>query len=168
MPIQDILRNVNLFVDGRGYMGRVEELNLPKLTVQMEEHRAGGMDAPVEIDMGMEKLECDFSISGIDKEVLKLWGVAPGNETPFTFRGVLQSEDGTVTSVEVRVQGQVKEIEWGTWKPGEKAPLKAMVAVRYYKLTHGDEVVHEIDIENLIRTVDGVDQLEDQRTALGI
>ena len=29
--IVDVLRNVNLFVDGRGYAGTVEEVNLPKL-----------------------------------------------------------------------------------------------------------------------------------------
>ncbi len=168
MPIQDILRQVNLFVDGRGYMGRVEEIELPKLTVKTEEFRAGGMDAPVELDMGMEKLESTLTVSGVDRELLKLWGVAPGNITPLSVRGSLQSEDGTVTTVEVRLRGQVKEIDWGTWKPGEKAPLKIMLALRYYKLTHGGELVHEIDVENMIRVVAGVDQLQQQRDALGI
>ena len=168
MPIQDVLRNIHLFVDGRGYAGNVEELNLPKLTVQTEEHRAGGMDAPVEIDLGLEKLECDFSTSGIDAEVLKLWGVAPGTVTPFTFRGAVESEDGTVKSVEVRVRGTVKEIDWGTWKPGEKAPLKALVAVRYYRLSHDGTVIHEIDDENNNPTINGTDRLAAQRAALGI
>ncbi len=168
MPIQDILRQVNLFVDGRGYMGRVEEIELPKLTVKTEEFRAGGMDAPVELDMGMEKLESTLTVSGVDRELLKLWGVAPGNITPLSVQGSLQSEDGTVTTVEVRLRGQAKEIDWGTWKPGEKAPLKIMLALRYYKLTHGGELVHEIDVENMIRVVAGVDQLQQQRDALGI
>ena len=99
----------------------MEEIELPKLTVKTEEFRAGGMDAPVELDMGMEKLESTLTLSGVDRELLKLWGVAPGNLTPLTVRGSLQSEDGTVTSVEVRLRGHVKEIDWGTWKPGEKA-----------------------------------------------
>ena len=168
MPVKDILRNLNLFVDGNGYAGRVEELELPKLTVKTEEFRGGGMDAPVELDIGLEKLESGLTVSGIDAELLKLWGVAPGSLTPFTVRGSLQSEDGTVTPVEVRLRGHVKEVDWGTWKPGEKAPLKLMVAVRYYKLTHGGAVVHEIDVDKMIRVVDGTDQLEAQRTALGI
>lgn len=143
MPITDVLRNINLFVDGRGYAGKVEELNLPKL-------------------------ECDFSTSGVAAEVLKLWGVGPGTFTPFTFRGAVQSEDGSVKSVEVRVRGVVKEIDWGTWKPGEKAPLKAMIALRYYQLTHDGTVIHEIDVGNMIRTINGTDQLAAQRAALGI
>ena len=32
-----ILKNFNLFVDGRGYAGRVDEITLPKLTIKTEE-----------------------------------------------------------------------------------------------------------------------------------
>ena len=53
--LNDILKNMSLFVDGRGYAGNVDELNLPKLALKTEEFRGGGMDAPIEIDMGMEK-----------------------------------------------------------------------------------------------------------------
>lgn len=166
--IVDILKNVNLFVDGRGFAGQVMEVNLPKLTVKMEEHRDGGMDAPAEIDMGMEKLECTWSSSSIDAGVLQSFGLAPGALVPVTFRGALESEDGTVKPVVATVRGQVKEVDWGTWKPGEKAPLKAAMAVRYYKFEHDGQVVHEIDVDNMIRTINGTDRLAEQRAALGI
>ena len=39
-----VLKNMNLFVDGRGYAGRIDEIQLPKLTLKTEEHRAIGMD----------------------------------------------------------------------------------------------------------------------------
>ena len=168
MPTKDILRNINLFVDGRGYAGRVDEIELPKLTIKTEEFRAGGMDAPTELDMGLEKLETTLTISGIDREVVKLWGVYTSASTPLTVRGALVDEDGTVTPVEVRMRGKVKELDFGTWKPGEKVPLKWMLALRYYKYTQGGEVIHEIDVENMIRIVDGTDQLQAQRKALGI
>ena len=166
--IVDVLRNVNLFVDGRGFAGSVEEVNLPKLTVATEEHRAGGMDAAVEIDMGLEKLECDWSTSAVDATLLGQWGLSGGSQIPVTFRGALESEDGGVKAVEARVRGAVKEIDWGTWKPGEKAPLKCMLAVRYYKLTIDGTVIHEIDVPNMKRIVNGVDRLAEQRAALGI
>ena len=165
--ITDVLRNMNLFVDGRGYAGRVEEVNLPKLTVSTEEHRAGGMDAPVEIDMGLEKLECDWTSSSIDAHVLKAWGLSHGALLPVSFRGALVSEDGSVRGAEARVRGYVKEVDWGTWKPGEKSPLKCMMAVRYYRFLHDGDVIHEIDADNMIRIVNGTDQLEAQRQALG-
>ena len=169
MPVAaNILRNVTLFVDGRGYAGAVDEFSPPKLTVKTEEFRAGGMDAPVEIDQGLEKLECTLKTSSIDAGLLKQWGVAQGAATPLTLRGALVSEDGTVRAAVVHVRGRVKEIDWGEWKPGEMAQMTAAVACRYYKLEIDGETVHEIDVENMIRVVDGVDQLEAQRTALGI
>ncbi len=75
--LDDILKNMALFVDGRGYAGNVEELTLPKLTMKTEEFRGGGMDAPIEVEMGMEKLECEFTLTRFDKEALKLFGLAP-------------------------------------------------------------------------------------------
>ena len=43
-----------------------------------------------------------------------------------------------------------------------------MLAVRYYRFEHGGEVLHEIDVDNMIRIVDGTDRLAEQRAALGI
>lgn len=166
--LDDILKNMALFVDGRGFAGNVEELTLPKLTLKTEEFRNGGMDAPIEVEMGMEKLESEFTLTRFDKNVLKLFGLAPGQLTPLTIRGAVISDDGTQTAVVVNLQGVVREMDPGNWKPGEKATLKIMMALRYYKLTHGGDVVHEIDIPNMVRTIGGVDQLSAVRSALGI
>ncbi|MGB0503599.1 MAG: phage major tail tube protein [Thalassolituus sp.] len=166
--LDDILKNMALFVDGRGFAGNVEELTLPKLTLKTEEFRNGGMDAPIEVEMGMEKLESEFTLTRFDKNVLKLFGLAPGQLTPLTIRGAVISDDGTQTAVVVNLQGIVREMDPGNWKPGEKATLKIMMALRYYKLTHGGDVVHEIDIPNMVRTIGGVDQLSAVRSALGI
>ena len=168
MAVLDILRNVNLFVDGRGYAGRVTQATLPKLTVKTEEHRAGGMDAPVEIDMGLEKLEASWTMSSVDADILKRWGLAPGETTPVTFRGVLQSEDGVVKAAVAACRGLVREVDYGDWKPGEKAELKIMMAVRRYRLEIDGETLHDIDVDNMVRIVDGTDQLAAQRAALGI
>ena len=43
-----------------------------------------------------------------------------------------------------------------------------MVALRYYKLEIGGETIHEIDAENMKRVINGVDQLEKRRAALGL
>ena len=169
MPVASaVLRNVALFVDGRGYAGAVDEFSPPKLAVKTEEFRAGGMDAPVEIDQGLEKLECSFKTSSIDPGLLKQWGVAQDALTPLTLRGALQDEDGAVSAAVWHVRGRVREIDWGEWKPGEKAQVTVAVAVRWCKFEIDGETVHEIDVENMIRVVDGVDRLEAQRTALGI
>ena len=163
-----MLRNVNLFVDGRGYAGRVQMVQLPKLAVKTEEHRAGGMDAPVEIDMGLEKLEASWSMDSVDADLLRRWGLHAGEQTPCVFRGALQSEDGAVKAVAATCRGVLREVEFGDWKPGEKAALKCTMAVRRYQLEIDGETVHDIDVANMVRIVDGTDQLAEQRAALGL
>lgn len=168
MAARDVLKNVNLFVDGKGQAGQLQEFNPPKLSLKMDEVRLGGMDGTIEIEQGMEKLEADFTLIGYDADVLALMGLRPGAAIPLVARGVLESFDGTTTAVAYTLRGKLKEVDPGTWKPGEAAPLKGMVALTYYKLQHGSRIIHEIDVENMVRIVDGVDVLAAQRSALGI
>ena len=71
-------------------------------------------------------------------------------------------------AVVVNLRGSFKELDAGTWKAGDKATLKCMIAARYYKLTvNGDELI-EIDAENMVRIINGTDQLASIRTAIGI
>jgi P2 family phage contractile tail tube protein len=165
---RDVRKNINLFVDGQGYAGQLDEVNPPKLVLKLEEYRAGGMDIPVELTMGMEKLETDFSLIAYDRKVLALFGVAEGQTVPFVAREVLESQDGTVTPVVHTMRGKIKEMDPGTSKPGTIAPLKISVTLTYYKLEHGGQVIHEIDVVNMVRIVNGKDVLASQRAALGI
>jgi len=169
VAIQNILKNLNLFVDGRGFAGKVTEIELPKLTMKTSEYRAGGMDAPVEIEMGMEKLETTFTLNGYDPEVLKLFGLAPGNRKPLTLRGTLLDDiTGTEQPVIVNLKGMLREVDMGTWKPGEDATLKMAAALVYYKLTINGIVINEIDVLGMKRIINGVDQLAQTRANLGI
>jgi P2 family phage contractile tail tube protein len=164
-----ILKNFAVFVDGRGYAGKVEEITLPKLTVKTEEYRAGGMDVPIAIDMGMEKLETDMTFSDYDSELFKLFGIISGNLVALTLRGALQEPDKTdAIPVVLHLRGTIRELDFGTWKAAEKATLKMAMDLRVYKLTYNNADVIEIDAENMIRKINGTDQLATFRTALGL
>ncbi|MEM7047001.1 MAG: phage major tail tube protein [Pseudomonadota bacterium] len=167
MAIPKTLRNFTAFVDGRGYAGRIEEIELPKLTLKTEEWRGGGMDAPIEIDLGMEKIETTLTFAEYDRELFKLFGLADGNRVGLTLRGAVQA-DSASEAVIVTLRGLVKELDAGTWKAGDQASLKMMVAARYYKLEIGGQTIIEIDTENMIRRIGGSDQLASQRQALGV
>ena len=113
-----VLKNMNLFVDGRGYAGRIDEIQLPKLTLKTEEHRAGGMDLPVEIDLGMEKLEAELTIADHDPGVFKLFGLLDNAATQITIRGAIQAQGAQAKPVIVNLRGGWKELDAGTRKPG--------------------------------------------------
>ena len=163
-----ILKNMNLFVDGRGYAGRVDEIELPKLTLKTEEHRAGGMDLPIEVDLGMEKLESNLTLSDFDPEVFRLFGLLDKQDTPVTVRGAIQRQGESAQAVVVALRGGWREIDSGTWKPGDKSTLKVAVAVSYFKLTIAGQEIVEIDAINLVRKVGGTDQMADIRNAIGM
>lgn len=167
--ITNIIRNINLFVDGRGYAGQIEEITLPKLTPTLQEYKAGGMSAPIDIPMGShEKMEADFTLKSFDPEILKLFKVNFGSDVPFTARGAVQTDTGETIAVVVSMQGIVKEFDMGTWKAADEVKLKVSMSLRYYKLEYNGEVLIESDPVNMRLIINGEDQLAQTRAALGM
>ena len=68
----------------------------------------------------------------------------------------------------VTLRGALKEVDMGDWKAGDKAEIKHNVAVTYYKLEVDGRLIYEIDALGMKRVIDGVDQLAQQRQALGL
>ncbi len=165
--IPKILKNFNLFVDGRGYVGRAEEVNPPKLTIKTEEMRAGGMDAPATIDMGMEKLEASFTLAEYDPAILKQFGIVSGNAVQLTLRGALTDDESTIP-LTIKLRGMYTEMDMGKFGAGEKGQLQCSMACRYYSLEIDGKTLIEIDVDNMTRVIDGVDKLAEIRDALGI
>ncbi|MHA1540010.1 MAG: phage major tail tube protein [Alphaproteobacteria bacterium] len=165
--IPKILKNFNIFLDGRGYVGRAEEVNPPKLTIKTEEFRGGGMDVPAAIDMGMEKLEGSFVLAEYDKEVLKQFGMVSGNFVQITLRGAMQSDDAT-SAITIKLRGMYTEVDMGKLAAGEKSSLSCTITARYYALEIDGEPLIEIDVDNMTRVIAGEDKMASIRDALGI
>lgn len=168
MAASDVRKNLNLFVDGRGYAGEIEDFNAPKLTQTTEDWRGGGMNGPIKLTTGHEALDTDFQLIKYSADVLSLWNVREGQRIPFIAREALESVDGTITQVVHTMRGKITEIDPGTSKPGEIPRLKVTMNLVYYKLMHGNRVVQEIDVENMVQIIDGVDTLAAMRSALGM
>ncbi|WP_330926825.1 phage major tail tube protein [Candidatus Sororendozoicomonas aggregata] len=165
--IKDIVTGLNAYVDGRSYIGEVVELVLPKLTPKLREYSAGGLGAPVDIPTGeLEKLESTVTLAGVNPELIKGFGVTLNSIIPLTFRGHTHSEDGSEGTVVVVQRGLIKELDWGTWKPGEDSPLKATLSLHYYRYEYQGAVLIEADLMNYKLIVNGKDQLANFRASL--
>lgn len=156
--IPQVLKNFNLFITGKGYAGRVQEVTLPKLSIKTEEYRAGGMDIPIDLDMGMDKMECTMTLSEYNIDVLKLFGLAERAPVDVVLKGAV-TDEGTTTKVEVEFRGMWKSLDMGSWKAGDKQTLSISMTVRYYKLSIGPDVAVEIDATTFERKIFGTDQL---------
>lgn len=118
--------------------------------------------------MGMEKLSCSFVLTSYDADVLALWGITKGNPVQMTARGSLESLDGTTTPVAHKMRGLVLSAARGTWGSGNKPSLTITIGLRYYSETHGQRTINEIDKVNMVRIVNGVDQLAEHRANIGL
>lgn len=162
------LKNFSLFVDGIGYAGRVTEMTPPTLTVKTEEYRAGGMDAPIELDMGMEAMEASFTLAEYNENVLQMFGLQEVNPRALIVRGALQRNTEAAAPMVITMNGNFKEFDPGSLVAGEVTEASFTVALTYYKMEVNTITVHEIDIENMTRVIGGADQLQIQRTQMGI
>lgn len=163
------LRNFSLFLDGVGFAGRVTELTLPTLGIQTEEYRAGGLDAPVAIDMGMEALTASFTLAEYDTDMLKMFGLYDQTAVSLTARGALQRNGDTdAVAIICNLTGSITNFDPGAFEAGAITEAGFEMAVRYYKLEIGAESLIEIDVENMKRIINNSDQLESLRTAMGI
>ncbi|ROT46085.1 phage major tail tube protein [Pusillimonas sp. NJUB218] len=169
MSLPRKIKNFNLFNEGQNYIGQVSEVVLPKLTTKMEEYRGGGMDAPIDIDLGMEKLSMEWSVGGIIKQVLTQYGSLTHNGVGLRFAGALQSDDlEEVKALEIVVRGRHSEIDMGTAKPGDDTTKKITSSLSYYKVTLDGEEIIEIDIPNMVKRIGGKDLMDPFRLALGL
>lgn len=165
--IPKILKKFQLFVDGQGYLGLADEVQLPKLTVKTREITSG-FQAPLELDLGqLEKLEGSITMLEYESKLLKTFGVMSSKPITMTARGAIQSQGQEPVPVVVSLEGFFKEVDMGNWKDGEEAKLSMQYTAQKYKLEIDGESIYEIDLINDTRIINGKDQLASLRKAIG-
>ena len=105
--VPQTLYNMAAHIDGVSFAGDITSVTLPKLTLKTDEFRAAGMDAPIEMDQGMEKLEASFASKGVRVEALKFYGLADQTAFNAVFRGSFKGQKGATTGVIATVRDKV-------------------------------------------------------------
>lgn len=161
------LKDMNLHLQGRGHKGIVSEVTLPKLTHKLIEFRNGGMLAPLQATVGLEKLELDFTMGGLIKTALRDFGAAAYDAVVARFSGSYQEDGfGAVSTVEVTVMGQYTEIDMGNAKVGDDTAHKGKMALTYYQLDVDGVNWITIDVMNGVFIVFGVDRYAEIRAGV--
>lgn len=159
-----LLRNCMLWADGDSYLGQIGDITPPVPTVKTEDVRNAGMSMPIAVNLGYEALEFSFNMPGLDPDILKLFGLAPGNETPFMITGAYVDEDGTTHSAVMNIRGIMTAGDPGDMQPGEMASHGYTIKVHYYKLEIDGDEIYEADPFDF--KVGGVSQYAGIRQAL--
>ncbi|WP_311276175.1 phage major tail tube protein [Methylobacterium sp. WCS2018Hpa-22] len=162
------LRAFNAFVNGQGWAGRVEEVELPAVKVKREEFRGGGMNAPKQLDMGTEALEAKLTFAEYLPEIVRCVALGDTMATRVQLRGAIQRNGEAALPVVVDLIGSFDESEMGTWKEGDNGKHEITMSAGYYKLSIDGQRLIEIDVDNCIRIVGDNDVLESIRSAIGL
>lgn len=164
------LYNANVYVNGVSFLGRAEEVTLPKVQAKMVEHKALGMFGVVETAAGIDKMEAKIKWSSLYPEILKDMG-NPYKSISIQVRASLETHDSTGRVAEVPVvafmTAQFKNFPGIGFKHQDNAELETDLAVSYYKLVvDGNEYI-EVDAFANIWKVEGVDILATYRANIG-
>ena len=166
---EQFLRDFTLSIPGRGVVGECPRVTPPVLQVIREDVHVAGRDAPIRLPVGIEPLVMSFEITGVNADMLGLWGLSSGDGASVILRGAVADEGGALKSVEIEVTGEADKIDSGTWERRKVGmTMVEMSDITYFKRTDDGETSIEIDIPNGIRIVNGVDQLAEQRRLIGI
>ena len=162
----DIIRNAIPYIDGRR-IATSSLLAVPKLKPKTEKVFMGGVDGETEVEFGLQVLEAKLKLTAVEPSILKLVGLRAGQIKTFQFNAATVSEfDAGVKGVAVRLTGKIFDADPGDWKHGDKTEWDYRIVCKTYKMTFDSAVIHDIDPQNFIRIVDGVDQLALIRAAL--
>jgi len=163
--IPQTIRQFNAFIDGVGYAGRVTDSTTPKLTLKTEDYNAAGMGGTDVIPLDLDKMEVELTFL---EHTPALLGVIGRANIPMTLRAAAKRDDETAVPLVWTMRGIFTELDSGQLKAAAKVELKLKGVLRYNKLTHSGQLIHEIDIENGVRNIGGTDQMADIRAAIGM
>lgn len=170
MALPKILKDFNLFGDGNNWQGQVPSVTPPELARRMVEYEGGGMDGPIEVDMGNQLMEMSWTAGGLIVDGLfDTFGSPIHDAAQLRYTGSYESDEtGDSVAVEIVARGRHKTIGMGEATKGDNSTTEVTTTLSYYKLTVDGEVIIEMDKPGNVFKVRGEDRLAQRRQNLGI
>lgn len=159
MGLPRILKNMNAYVNGASYLGVIGEFTQPKLAINMDDWRGGGMVGPVKVDSGLQGMEASLTMGGHVVELFRNFGSTAVDGVRVRLVGAYQADDGTAPqAVECYIGGRFSEIDPGNSKSGDRTEEKYTVPLSYYRREVDGQTEIEIDMVAGVFIVGGVDR----------
>ena len=136
---------------------RLLDVRLPGMDEQYVDHRPGGAPVGIEVDVQLNKLQCDFTLAGWTPHVAELVDAWSTNQQQFMFYGALRDRVMTnVVQAAATMTGRLGRADMQSYRRGaENAWAYSIRAIIYYQLIVGDETVYEWDFFTNTLTVAG-------------
>jgi P2 family phage contractile tail tube protein len=167
----NVLNHCNVYGDGNNFLGQFEEVTLPEIKNKSVDHRAGDMIGTRTLPTSLEKMEATLKGTGLYEDFYILIA-DPDQMVSLQVRANLKKFDGQGLAAEVPVvvylKGWFPSRKAGTLKNQDPAKPEYKMELSYYKLVVDGAELEEVDVDNHIHRVNGVDLLAQFRSNLGL
>jgi len=158
--LRNILRGQNLFVEGVGNIGKVGDIEPPKVEFEMAED--GNMSRKVDTGL-LKPMEAKFTVYDINPVLYAAVGKRLGDTASFVVKASVV-EGNKHKQVLFEATGQVESQEQeGTKEAGKETGMVFNVAVTAYRLEIDGTQVYDIDVDRYICKIDGKDHMDTLR-----
>ena len=154
--IPSYLVGMTVWIDGVGLLGTAKKMTLPKVEQMRETITAGGFARSVATGV-FKEMTADYEFSEYHAGTYKAMGTTPS----FVAKGSIKQKNKTFPVV-ITVKGGIDNDD-GDWEIGKEVGQKVKQFADYFSLEINGETVVEMDAENMIANIDGVDYLADMR-----
>ena len=159
------ISDVNVFVDGVGHLGVVDEVKLPEVKQKLESVNVGGIERDIQTGI-FEKMEAEITLNEYSPVVYAAMAANMKKGLPVTFlckANIVQG--GVKKGVVATIAGDIT-VSDNSLKGSETVKRNIKVSVRQYTLEIDGKQGVMIDVDNLVAVIDGVDVLEELRKNL--
>ncbi|MDR2342789.1 MAG: phage major tail tube protein [Campylobacteraceae bacterium] len=159
-----IIQDVNVFVNGQGYLGVASSLKLPDIVQETIEAKGGiGMKYATG---AINAMEVTFKLKVIDANLFLTLGLNTWkNKIPIVFKGSYK-QDNAVKPISGTIKGDWESITVSELSAGSEAEAEIKMQVHFYELNINNKPVILVDAKNLICVIGDVDYLSDMRANL--
>ena len=165
------LNNATVWIDGKNYFGKIEEINLPKVKYKKSPHKALGLIAEMAYFAGLEPMDLKMKLNCAYEDYLTYMG-DPTKKVNVMLRGNLQNYQGTTKVDEkayvVTMTLMPSDFDFGNFKQNDNVEIENNFSVYYTKLEIAGKKIYEVDVENNILFAGGSDILAKYRKNLGL
>lgn len=166
-----IIRDANVYHNGQSTHGFAKEIALPEINPTKSDYSALGMIGTSKVFKGFDAMEMSIKWSAPEDNIITS-SMNPFSNVDLMIRASREVSDATGVvdqqPVAYYVKGSPAGGTFGTLKQKEDNELETKIDITYFKMVQNGKVLFELDIENNIYIVDGVDLLQDYRNNLGL
>ena len=153
-----VVTSWDLSVDGVGFLGKAESIQLPEIEEITEEVRGCGTNGPMDVPMGMKLGECTLKSLEITPLFYQLFGLS-GNAAGLICKAAMRADMGQEIPLVAIMHGRFKKISTDAFEMGKIPRQEAILKPVRYSLTINNQPALVIDLENDVWNLAGGNNL---------